>query len=338
MKGALRQAWWIPAGVVAVLAILAPCTYNAIDWIGKPFPGFLVLENGIVVSFGRSEWIPPERRRTQWTRVLAVGERPVSGGRELHDYLRTSDTESVSYTFRQGTEIFRLALRPRPFRTLDFLEVFAPMLGVGLLMMVAGAIPAIRRPEAPETKALFVLCLIISLEIVTGPDVYFPYWFTPIYYLAVCLVPPAVVQLALTYPQRSRLLRRGTLLYPVLYLPFVGLWSGILAWRSEPSLFLPLLYLVYFLTANAALLYVGRLVLALIEGLEPSRPVVLALIGAAGGPLLILAVFVSYPLLQQPISPAWALTPLLIFPILSGRAFRLPAPAASARPPVHTAV
>src|SRR2546425_772110 len=84
---------------------------NAITWINRPFPGFLVLENGIVVSIGRSDWIPPERRRAQWTRVIAVDGHPVSGGREINAYVSAADVgRPITYTFRGGSDIFRLAL------------------------------------------------------------------------------------------------------------------------------------------------------------------------------------------------------------------------------------
>ena len=95
----------------------------------------------------------------------------------------------------------------------------------------------------------------------------------------------------------------------------------------EPSLFLPLLYLLYFLVANSALMYVGRLVLALIEGVRPTRPIVLALTAVVGSSLIAAAILVTYPLLKRPISPAWMLGPLLLFPALTGVAFlRFPTP------------
>jgi hypothetical protein len=51
-----------------------------------------------------------------------------------------------------------------------------------------------------------------------------------------------------------------------------------------------------------------------------------------GSSLIAAAIVATYPLLQQPISPAWVFGPLLLLPLLEGLAFvRFPSPALSAR-------
>ncbi len=336
---ASSAAGWVLVVLLAVLAIFVPCTINAVDWIGRPFPGFLVLQNGIVVSMGRSDWAGLGRRRTHWTRLLAVDGQPVGSGPELHQILERADpSQPQAYTFRQGTEVFRLALPARSFAVGDFLGVFAPMLGIGLLVVLAGAFVALRRPNAPETRALFAVCLSLGLAAITGPDQYTPCWFVPLFFLSAAAVAPAFVHLALVYPQRSRLLRRGRLLYAGLNLPFFALAAGIVAAMPEPALFLPLLYLLYFLVANSALMYVGRLVLALIEGVRPAQPILLALAAVVGSSLIAAAILVTYPLLKRPISPAWMLGPFLLFPALTGVAFlRFPVPKLPDDPASRTA-
>lgn len=334
MNGAGSRGWWILVALLPALVIFAVCLADALAWIGRPFAGFFFLENAVIVSIGRTEWLPPQSRKAQWTRLLAVDGHPVRDGREAHAYVRAAGIgNTVTYSFRRGTEIFRLALPVRPFRVGDFLELFAPMLAIGLLMQLTGAAVLSSRPGASEARALFAFCLAAGLMLVTGPDEYAPYRFTSVYFLSQCAVPPAVIQLALSYPPRSGLLRRGFLLYLALYLPFAGLGVTILTSMSDPSLFLLLLYALYFFIANAALLYVGGLVFALIEGLRPRTPVVLALAAAVGSSSLTLLILVTYPLLQRPISPIVLLGPLLLMPVLTGLAFvRFPTPAADPLP------
>ena len=68
-----RQAvGWLLAVLLPVLAIFAVCTSNAVDWIGRPFSGFLFLENGIAVSIGRAGWSETRYRSVPFARVLAV--------------------------------------------------------------------------------------------------------------------------------------------------------------------------------------------------------------------------------------------------------------------------
>ncbi len=329
------RAWWVPLTLVPILAIFAACLLNALAWVERPFPGFLVLENGIVVSIGRAEWTHTRYRSLPFARVLAVDGRPVAGGREVQAYVRAvGPGKRIAYTFRQGRDIFRLALRTRPFGKADFAELFAPMLGVGLLMvLVSGGVVA-RRPGAAETRALFLVCIAIGLLLITGPDAYGPYWFPTVAFAAMCALPPAALHLALTYPQRRSMIRRRPILYALLYLPFAGLALGLRSSMHEPSLFLPLLYCVYFFMANGVLMCVGSLVFGLIDGVRPREPVLIALAAVLGSSLIAAAVVATYPLLQEPISPAFAFGPLLLLPVLLGLAFlRFPTPTLPDAPP-----
>lgn len=318
---------WLPLTLLCVLAVFAVCLVNALTWLDRPFPGFLVLENGIVVSIGRAEWAHARYRSLPFARVLAVDGHPVTGGREVHAYVSAAGRgKRIAYTFRQGRDIFRLALRTRPFERADFTELFAAMLGVGLLMVMVSAWVVARRP-APETRALFFVCLAIGLVLITGPDAYGPYWFPTIAFTATCALPPAAFHLALTYPQRRSPTRRRPILYGLLYLPFAALALGLRSSLHEPSLFLPLLYCVYFMMANGVLMCVGSLVFGLIDGVRPREPVIIALAAVLGSSLIAAAVVATYPLLQQPISPAFAFGPLLLLPVLFGLAFlRFPTP------------
>jgi hypothetical protein len=322
MSRSRPRASWVVVVLAAVLAIFGTCLVNALDWIGRPFSGFLFLENAIAVSIGRAEWSHTRYRSVPFARVLAVDGHPVSGGREIHAYVSAAGVgKPIVYTFRKGADIFRLAIPVRPFAREDFVELFAVFFGVGLLIVLVSAVVVLLRPDAPEARALFLVCLGMGLTMITAPDEYAPYWFTRVYFLAECMVPPAFVHLALTYPQRSALLGRGgPLAYAVLYLPFVGL-AAALSSMPAPSVFLPLLYTMYFLIANAAILCLGALVVGLIDGVQPRQALMLSLAAMLGSCLIAAAILSTYPLLQRPLSPASFLGPLLLFPLLEGFAF-----------------
>jgi hypothetical protein len=198
------------------------------------------------------------------------------------------------------------------------------------MVLAARSVVALR--PAPETRALFVVSVAIGLDPHHGARRYSPYWFATVAFLAMCVLPPAALQLALAFRSRAGS-RDGTpLLHLALYLPFVALAAALLASMPEPAFFLPLLYTVYFFMANAVLVNVGALVFGLIDGVEPRRPIVLALAAVLGSSLIAAAIVATYPLLQQPISPAWVFGPLLLLPLLEGLAFvRFPSPALPAR-------
>jgi len=316
------RSWWVVLLLLPVLVIFGTCLANALAWIGRPFSGLLVLENGVVASIGRSEWTHMHYASVPFSHVSQINGRPVSGGRDVNAYVSaTAVGKSINFRLRKGRESFNLGLIVRPFGVPDLVELFVPMLGVGLLIVLVGAAVAARRPDAPETRALFAVCASIGLTFITGPDEYSPYWFTPVFFLSLCAIAPAFVQLALAFPRRRRPSWPRLPVYAGLYLPFVALGAGLLWSMPEPSLFLPLLYTVYLFIANAVLLYVGGLILGLIDGMRPREPLILALAGVVGSLLVIVSILVAYPLLRLPISPAWLISPVLLLPVLEGVAF-----------------
>jgi hypothetical protein len=322
------RPWWAAVTLGAVLAIFGACLVNGLAWIGQPFSGFLFLENGIVVSIGRAQWTHPRYRSVPFARAFAVDGKPIAGGPEIHAYLRaTGFDKEVTYAFSKGGETFRVGLTPRRFAMGDFLELFLPLLGVGLLMVVVSAAFLARRPDAPELRALFAVSVSVGLTFITGPDEYAPYWFTSVFFLSLCAIPPAFLHLALTYPPRRAVTWRPPVVHAALYAPFLALGAALLWSMPKPNWFLPLLYTVYLFTANAVLLYVGSLVLGLIDGVRPREPVVVALAGVVGSLLVIVSILVAYPLLRLPISPVWLVSPVLLLPVLEGIAFlRFPRP------------
>ncbi|HJQ85073.1 MAG TPA: hypothetical protein VKA21_13400 [Candidatus Binatia bacterium] len=314
-----RVEGWLVAVLAAVLGIFAVCLVDALDWIGRPFAGFLFLENGIAVSIARADWAQTRYRDVPFARVLAVDGRPVAGGRDVHAYVAAAGVgKPITYTFRKGADIFRLAIPVRPFAPDDFLEIIVPLLAVGLLMILVSAAVVALRPAMPAARALFFVCLGIGVSMIASPDEWAHYRFGMPYFLAGCMVPPAFTHLALTYPQRAGFLDRGPAIYALLYLPFVALAGALIVASPEPSLFLPLLYCMYFLVANAAVLFLGALVVGLIDGVRPRQAVVLSLVAVLGSCVIAGAVLATYPLLQRPLSPASFLGPLLFFPIVEG--------------------
>src|SRR5262249_7165694 len=156
------------------------------------------------------------------------------------------------YTFARGPEVFRLALPARTFTRADFAIVFAPMLGVGALCAVMGFVLVAVRPDLPEARALCAVCLALGLTLLTGPDQYGPHRLTRVFCLALAALPPALLQLTAACWRPSRGTNR---VVAALYVVFAAFGGVLFARRFDPSVFLPLLYLVYCAIANALLLY-----------------------------------------------------------------------------------
>lgn len=328
---------WLVGSLAVVLAVGAACTHAALRWVGRPFAGLLFADNLIVVSIGSASWRDPGLRHTEWSRIMAVDGVPVQSARALLQSIAARPPgEALTYTLQRDGETFRVSLPVRVFTWDDFREIFAPMLAVGSLLPVLAGVLLALRPERAELRALYAVCGAIGVAILTGPDQYGPYRFTALYLLAIAAVPPATLQLAAAYPWRPdpRLQRAVRFAWQL----FALLGAALVLLRGQVGTFLVLLYVVYFALANAALLYAGSLVAALVVRRRTRAQLALALaavvLAAAPGALVLLV----YPLMTEPIAPAWMLLPVLLLPLVSGIAFvalepEPPAPTGTGGPP-----
>jgi hypothetical protein len=272
----VRPPWWLFVALVLIAMVLVECTREALAWVGRPFAGLLFADNLIVVSIGRASWRDPQLRRTEWSRIVAVDGIPVDSAEQVHAAIAATRVgESLTYTFRRATEVFRVAIPVRTFTWADFGDIFAPMLAVGSVIVLCGGVVLAARPELPEVRALFAICSSFGLVLITGPDQYGPYRFTPLYLLALAAVPPAILHLAAAYPWRPGAWAK--LAVGGFYAAFALAGGCLVALRSDPGIFLPLLYLVYFALANALLLYTGSLVGALVSERRSRRQLAIAL-------------------------------------------------------------
>ncbi len=315
----LRPPWWLPVVVVPVVVVTVLCTRDALTWVGRPFAGFLFLDNRIVVSIGRSTWRNPAIRRIEWGLVTAVDGATVGEALAIHDAVAHAPVGSdLTYTLRRDADVFRVALPVRRFDRRDFATVFAPMLAVGAWTVAVGAALVVARPEVATLHAAFLVCLTLGLSLITGPDQYGPYRFVSVFYLALALFPASVFHLSAAFLWWPSVWTRR--LVAAVYALFAAVGAVLVARRFEPTVFLPLLYLVYFALANTIVLYVGILISAFASHQRLRPQLALALAGVLAPAVVPVVVMVTYPLWTEPVSAPWFVLPIGILPVLHGMA------------------
>jgi hypothetical protein len=321
-----RSLRWLPAAAVAVAALVAVCIQDAVAWLGRPFAGFLFLDNRIVVSIGRASWRREALRPVEWATIVSVDGRPAGTAEAVHAAVAAAPVgRVVEYGFRRGIDTFGIAVPVTPFTGEDFVAVFLPMLAVGGWMLAMAVALVVRRPALPEIRATALVCLTLGLILLTGPDQYGPYRFPWLFYLGLAGITPALLQLTAAvlvpperWPQR---------IVAAAWVVFGAAGTALVVRRDDASLFLPLLYLLYCGIANALLLYVGSLATALIMRRRPRRRTALALGAVLVAASVAIGVNVAYPLLVQPISAAVLILPMAVWPLATAVAF------ADGRPP-----
>ncbi len=314
---ARRMPWWLPVVLAPVAVVTVLCARDALGWIGRPFAGFLFLDNRIVVSIGRTTWRDPALRRIEWGLVTAVDGVTVQRATDIHDTVAHAAVgRELTYTLRRGPEVFRLALPVGRFAARDFATVFAPMLAVGAWTIAVGTALVITRPEVATVRAAFAVCLSLGLTLVTGPDQYGPYRFVWVFYLALAAFPASVFHLTAAFLWWPGLWTRR--LVAGAYATFAAIGATLVARRFEPGVFLPLLYLVYFALANTLVLYLGTLVSAFAGRRRGRAPLALAIAGVFAPAIVPVVVLVTYPLWTEPVSVPWFVVPIGLWPVLHG--------------------
>jgi two-component system, NarL family, sensor histidine kinase UhpB len=323
----LREHWRAALTLAIVLSVGVLCLINGARRVGRSFPGFLIAENRIVLSIGRPGWSVEKAERVQFAKVIAVDGQPISDAVAIERRVSGLPPGTpVTYRFRKQADVFTATVDVQRFELSDFLTLYGVCFGAGLCFALTGLWSAVRYPRTlPATSSFFVLCETAAIALLTGGDVSGPYWFTRLYFAAQCIVPAAILHFASSYPEPIGAASRWRpVALNLLYVSALGL-AVYLNWvADDPSLFLPLIYTLYLLLANALLLYLGHLIIVWWSTVDRDvqrsiRYALAALLASATAPGII---FVIYPALKQPISPNILVGPLATFAPLTALALR----------------
>jgi two-component system sensor histidine kinase UhpB len=318
---------WAIAVVATVVVATAVCVVNGARRVGESFPGFLVAENRTVLSVGRPGWSIERVPRAFFSQVIAFDRRPITRAGEIQAAIAELPAGTpVSYRFRKGADIFGASLEVQRFTFDDFITVYGTYAAVGLVFSLAGLWAVWRTGEGPlpaAVTAFFLLCQSVGFALGTAGDVYGPYWFVPLYFGAQCATIATLVHLAVSFPQPLGLGSGGRRFgLGLVYAASLALAFGLTGMVGDVSLFVPLLYVVYLLLANATFLYLAALATGLSVSLEPEDRTSLrwAIAGALAVVVLPAMIFLVYPILQRSISPIALVGPLVLFPLLTAPA------------------
>lgn len=217
------------------------------SWIGKPFPGFLILENGVVASAGLTHWPAISEGSIFQARVVSYDGFAFAGARELDSYLSTKPLESqIEYHFESGSESIVRTIASRRFSASDAMLLFGvtlfsaiALLGVALALMYVA-------PNDPASIGCALALAITGTFALTAVDLYGPYRFFRVHAMAECFLGAGGIHMALVFPLRRRIVIR----HPWLIGSAYGI-STVLAAINQLLLFRPTAYTLTHLLAMA---------------------------------------------------------------------------------------
>jgi len=185
------------AGVLGIL--------ESISWIGKPFPGFLVLENRIVASAGLATWPATHGGRIYQYEIMRVDGRVLETVESLNAHVAALPVGTpISYTLRRGGKQIETEIATRRFSLTDFGLLFGAywLCGIGV-GAVALAIRHLRGRDQVSNGTFYPL-FIVALWSFTAMDLYGPYRLFRVHVLCEMFLFAAMLHLALAFPSPAK--------------------------------------------------------------------------------------------------------------------------------------
>ena len=138
---------------VVGLAIAARTTITSTAWIGRVFPGFMILDNGVIASVGLAHWTSTALPDLYQSEVLAVDGQPIHTTPEAYAMVAAQAPGTpVEYRLRRnGTErVVRVATER--FEQRDWFLLHGLFLLNGVVFLFAALAPFVLRPDSPAAR------------------------------------------------------------------------------------------------------------------------------------------------------------------------------------------
>ncbi len=195
----------IAIGLLAV-ALATRTTITSADWVGRVFPGFLLLDNRVVASIGLAHWAGGSD--LYQSQVIEVDGRAVTSTPEVYRFVRQlAPGTPVSYLLRRGGVERTVVVPCERFGVRDWILLFGAYLLNSATYLALGLMVWVLRPRAPLGRALLSFGTSSALWMVTAMDLYGPATFFRVHVIGESLFPAAALHLSLQFPQPHPLAR-----------------------------------------------------------------------------------------------------------------------------------
>ncbi len=150
-----RDPLLIAAALVA-LAIAVLVSFESAGWVGRTFPGFLVLENRVIASAGLTSW-PDATASVFQQEVVAVDGVRVKSGRDVARLVAAAPVGALHrYTLRDRHGVREVEIPSRRFERTDWSLLFGTYLFCGIGLCGIALCVRYLRGSDPAAGGMFV--------------------------------------------------------------------------------------------------------------------------------------------------------------------------------------
>ena len=250
------------AVLVASALLVCIAGFSSAARVGHPFPSFVVWRNLVVPAISAPSWPDSAGDLPFRTIVTEVDGQPVRTSAELRRVLdATPPGTPLSYTFRRGGVSTSRTVPVVVLSWSDVLPTYLPYFLNGITLLTAGLVVFYLKPQHPAARAFLVLTGVLGGVLILAIDTLGSSWVPALYFTFESLLPAALLQFALSFPDERPRLRRHPSLRWWIYLAFTPLvFLQIGYFYSDPENHLLINDLVYGAVAATGLLVIASLI------------------------------------------------------------------------------
>ena len=200
---------------LAVLALVAPLTllaaWTSVDWLGRSFPGFLVMDNAVIPTVGAYDW-PPDKTLLFHGRVAAIDGTPVQASADVYAAVAARPQGSLArFTIAKDGAARDVTLPVRIFGWSDLLQTYGILLLFGCANLGIGLAVGFLQPRTTQARVFLLHTAVAGIYPITAVFLHRPEWATlgRVCLLAECFVSATFIHLAMTFPTRRDFGRSG---------------------------------------------------------------------------------------------------------------------------------
>lgn len=293
----LAAHWRTGLGAVVALPLLVLLVPRSTALIGRPFPGFLMMDDAVIASVGGTDW-PPDRTRLFHAQVTSVDGEAVVSSRDVYERVAAAPTGTVfRYGLRDDGAAGTAELPSLRFSAGDWLAVYGVLLMIGACNFAPAIAVSWLQPRSRAARVYFWTTFTGGLFAILALVLHQPGYplLSQGYFLAEAFFPATFVHLGLVFPvdrittpARRRL---AVLPYVLATVLAVGKYIGLAGQPPD----LTALRLNYLFIAAAFAFFVASATQAYVANPDPLvRPRLrVVLLGIVAGSALSLTVFLD---------------------------------------------
>jgi signal transduction histidine kinase len=190
------------------IVVATRTTLTSAAWVGRTFPGFLIMPSRLVPSIGLGHWTGSTTADLYQSQVLAVDGVAVSTADEAYARAAAMPPGTlVRYRLEKNGTVREVDIPNQRFGLRDWIFLFGAYLLDGIVYLTCGLIVWVLRPFSPLARAFLAFGVAFGSFFFTAMDLYGPGTLIRLHVMTEPFASAAALHMVMLFPQPHRFAR-----------------------------------------------------------------------------------------------------------------------------------